>query len=112
MAIAALQQLHAWQIPRIAAALSSLTATITAQLAELELDCLPPGQRGPHLLGVSLPDSVRSNILPALTAMNCFASVRGASLRIAPHLHVNDGDVERLTAALGTATAARSGMTG
>jgi selenocysteine lyase/cysteine desulfurase len=100
MAIAALEQLHAWQVPRVAAALSSLTATIATQVTELGLDPLPAGQRGPHLLGVRMPASVRSNILPALAEMNCFAAVRGESLRIAPHLHINDGDVARLIAAL------------
>lgn len=103
MAIAALEQLHAWQLPRVAAALSSLTATIATQVTELGLAPLPAEQRGPHLLGVRLPESVRSTILPALAAVNCFAAVRGESLRIAPHLHVNDGDVARLIAALGTA---------
>jgi selenocysteine lyase/cysteine desulfurase len=31
------------------------------------------------------------------------ASVRGLSVRIAPHLHVDDGDVDRLLEALGRA---------
>ncbi len=33
---------------------------------------------------------------------NCFAAVRGASLRIAPHLHTTDEDVARLIDALAT----------
>ena len=31
---------------------------------------------------------------------NCFAAVRGESLRIAPHLHITDADCERLRDAL------------
>jgi selenocysteine lyase/cysteine desulfurase len=42
-------------------------------------------------------------VLPALAAANCFAAVRGASLRIAPHLHTTDEDVARLFDALATA---------
>lgn len=36
----------------------------------------------------------------ALAAVNCFAAVRGESLRIAPHLHITDTDCERLCDAL------------
>lgn len=100
MAIAALQQLRTWQIPRIAAALSGLTGTIAAQASELGLDPLPAEQRGSHMLGVRLPESVRSDIVPALSAVNCFAAVRGESLRISPHLHITDTDIGCLMSAL------------
>ena len=100
MAIAALQQLLTWQIPRIATALSRLTGALAAQATELGLDPLPAEQRGPHLLGVKLPESVRSDILPALAAVNCFAAVRGESLRISPHLHITDTDIGCLTSTL------------
>ena len=36
----------------------------------------------------------------ALAAVNCFAAVRGESLRIAPHLRITDADCERLRDAL------------
>ena len=100
MAIAALEQLHTWQIPRVAATLSNLTTAIASTATELGLDPKASDQRGPHMLGVRLPASVRSTILPALAAVNCFAAVRGESLRIAPHLHITDADSERLRDAL------------
>ncbi len=90
-------------MPRVAAALGSLTATIAAAATGLGLDPMPTRLRGPHLLGVRLPASIRSAILPALAAANCFAAVRGESLRIAPHLHVTDVDVRCLTDALAAA---------
>ncbi|HEY6422055.1 MAG TPA: aminotransferase class V-fold PLP-dependent enzyme [Pseudonocardiaceae bacterium] len=102
MAIAALQQVRSWRVPRIGTLLAGLTHTIAAQAAELGLDPLPAEQRGPHILGVRLPVSVRADILPTLAAVNCFASVRGESLRIAPHLHITDADIERLMNALTT----------
>ena len=55
------------------------------------------------LLGVPLPAAVRDRVLPALADAGCFAAVRGASLRLAPHLHTDDADIDRLVAALGTA---------
>jgi selenocysteine lyase/cysteine desulfurase len=56
------------------------------------------------MLGVWLPESVRTGIVAALAEANCFASVRGESLRIAPHPHNTDADVERLVTALAAAT--------
>ncbi|GAA5149101.1 aminotransferase class V-fold PLP-dependent enzyme [Pseudonocardia eucalypti] len=100
MAIAALEQLRDWRIPRIATALAELTDTISARAAELGLDAVPAGQRGPHMLGVRLPEAVRAKIVPALASVNCFAAVRGESLRISPHLHISDADLARLTDAL------------
>jgi selenocysteine lyase/cysteine desulfurase len=105
MAIAALEQLHAWQVPRIAAALARLTGDIAAQAAALGLDPLPADRRGPHMLGVRLPESVRAGVLPALAAANCFAALRGDSLRISPHLHVTGSDVAALIDGIGSATA-------
>ena len=105
MAIAALEQLHAWQIPRVAAELATLTARIAAKAEQLGLDPLFEDHRGPHMLGIQLPEPGRSDILSAMAAVNCFAAVRGESLRIAPHLHVNDDDLDRLTTALTSATA-------
>lgn len=74
MAIAELQQLRSWRIQQITDVLSGLTGTIAAQALEVGLDPLPADQRG--------PTSLRADILPALAAVNCFAAVRGGSLRI------------------------------
>jgi selenocysteine lyase/cysteine desulfurase len=103
MAIAALEQIVDWQVPRMAAALAARTTDIAARTADLGLDPLPAAQRGPHMLGVRLPEPVRARVLEALADVNCFAAVRGASLRIAPHLHTTDADVTRLFGALGRA---------
>ncbi len=100
MAIAALEQLTEWQIPRVAATLGVCTATMAERAARLGLDPLPVDQRGPHMLGVQLPPDARERILPALAEAGCYAAVRGGSLRISPHLHVSDEDVERLFTAL------------
>jgi selenocysteine lyase/cysteine desulfurase len=105
MAIAALEQLRSWQVTRVAAALSQVTRTIAEQAAALGLDPLPAEQRGPHLLGVRLPDAIRSDVVSSLAAVDCFAAVRGETLRIAPHLHVTTADVERLMHALAAVVA-------
>ena len=103
MAIAALEQIAEWQVPRVAAALALRTSEIASRAAELGLEPLPDHERGPHLLGVGLPEPVRDRMLPALADANCFAAVRSGALRISPHLHTNDADVERLLGALASA---------
>jgi selenocysteine lyase/cysteine desulfurase len=51
-------------------------------------------------LGVRLPESIRSDVVARLAAVDCFAALRGETLRIAPHLHVTDADIDRLMNAL------------
>ena len=103
MAIAALEQILEWSVEQVAANLAEVTSDIARSAADLGLAPLPDDQRGPHLLGVRLPDGVRERVLPALAERNCFAAVRGSSLRVSPHLHVSADDVERLLDALALA---------
>lgn len=100
MATAALEQLLAWEVPRTAATLARVTDTIADRATDLGLHPVPADQRGPHLLGLQLPDTARDTILPSLAAAGCYAAVRGDSLRISPHLHVTDDDIDRLIGAL------------
>ena len=96
MAIAALEQVLDWQVPRIAATLARTTSEIARRLADLGLDATPAEGRGPHMLGVRLPEPTRSVALSSLAALNCFAALRGETLRISPHLHTTPEDIECL----------------
>jgi selenocysteine lyase/cysteine desulfurase len=100
MAVAALEQLGEWGVERIADALAGVTDSVANVAAALGLDPMPSDQRGPHMLGVRLPDTVRTRIAAGLAAADCYAAVRGEMLRLAPHLHVTDADVDRLADAL------------
>jgi selenocysteine lyase/cysteine desulfurase len=100
MAIAAIEQLLEWQVPRIAATLADTTAVLAARASELGLSPPPANERGPHILGLGLPPGARERVLPALASANCFVAMRGGSLRIAPHLHTTSEDVDRLVSAL------------
>ncbi len=102
MAVAALEQLLAWGVERIAASLNQVTADITRRAASLGLDASDGAPRGPHLLGLRLPVDARERVLPVLAQANCFAAMRGDSLRVAPHLHVTPADVDRLIDTLAT----------
>lgn len=103
MAIAALEQIAEWEVHRIAASLARRTSEIEGRAAGLGLDPGPAEHRGPHMLGVRLPETARDRVLSALMHLNCFVALRGSSLRIAPHLHTSDEDVERLLEGLAQA---------
>lgn len=94
MAIAGLTQVSQWRPERITAALSQVTTRIADGAAAYGFET--SGRRAGHLLGVSVPEQVRESILPALEQARCYAAFRGDSLRISPHLHTSDEDVDRL----------------
>jgi selenocysteine lyase/cysteine desulfurase len=106
MAIAALEQLLEWEVARIAATLAEVNATLAERVAAIGLEPVAAPLRGPHLLGVALPAASRAATPAALAAADCFAAVRGDSLRIAPHLHNTPEEVERLARALAGAVQA------
>ena len=74
MAIAALEQILAWDVSQIAATLAETTAAIAERCAALGLAVAPPGERGPHMLGAALPAAARASILPALQDAGCYAA--------------------------------------
>jgi selenocysteine lyase/cysteine desulfurase len=102
MAIAAMTQILEWQVEHIAASLSAITARIESRLTGLGLDS-PTRQRGPHLLGLPLPVGTAEHVTSTLADRGVYAAVRGPALRISPHLHTNDEDIDRLVDALAAA---------
>jgi selenocysteine lyase/cysteine desulfurase len=100
MAIAALEQIAAWGVATVADRLATITGTIAERASRWGLNPTPAAQRGPHLLGLDLPDDIRDSVLPALAAAGCYVALRGRALRISPHLHVTDHDIDRLLQAL------------
>jgi selenocysteine lyase/cysteine desulfurase len=105
MAIAALEQLLAWGVDNTAATLARWTGRIESDARERGLDPVPAAQRGPHMLGLSVPASIRATIGEQLANANVYVGMRGPAMRVSPHLHVEDADVERLFAALDRAMA-------
>ncbi len=105
MAVAALEQLTEWRVDRVAASLSMVTDAVSGHARALGLRPYPPDERGPHLLGVRVPDAIRADVVAQLAAADCFAALRGETLRLAPHLHVTDDDVRQLADALASVMA-------
>ncbi|MGH9261264.1 MAG: aminotransferase class V-fold PLP-dependent enzyme, partial [Acidimicrobiales bacterium] len=104
MAIAALEQIHEWGVERIGAALGATTAAIVERIGRFGLaPSAPSAERSPHILGIAVPAEARARVLPALEQEGCHAALRGSSLRVAPYLHVDDADIDRLVTALASA---------
>jgi selenocysteine lyase/cysteine desulfurase len=106
MAVAALRQLLAWEVPRISATLGQVTGRIQREVEALGLP-LTTSDRVPHMLGIGLPGQARTAVAGALAEAGVFAGVRGSSLRVSPHLWTTDQDIQRLVDALTTATGGR-----
>ena len=96
MAIAAAEQLLDWTIAEVSASLRATTDRIAQEVRALGLASASSAERGPHMLGIELPREVASAIARKLTDRGVVASVRGSSLRIAPHLHTTGDDLDRL----------------
>jgi selenocysteine lyase/cysteine desulfurase len=98
-AIAALEQLKAWQVPVIAASLARINARIAGAL-ERHGFALPPQPRSPHMFGARLPEGYQGNLVAELAKRRIYISQRGNAVRFAPHLYVSEADLARLETAL------------
>jgi hypothetical protein len=92
----------------VAASLAAITNRIANRATDIGLTTPPAEHRGPHLLGIKLPEKIREHALNTLADANCFAAIRSGSLRIAPHLHITEDDERALLSALTKAVTAKS----
>jgi selenocysteine lyase/cysteine desulfurase len=104
-AIAALEQLQAWGVADVARTLSQINDRIASRLDALGFALPPLSQRCPHFIGARLPQGLAGNLVGSLRAQQVFISQRGSSIRVAPHLHVTELDIEQFLAALDVAVA-------
>jgi len=103
MAVAAVEQVLEWTVAGVAASLQEVTDEIGRRVAGLGFAVPAQDRHGPHMLGIDLPRDVAKVVDRRLVASGVIASVRGSSLRIAPHLHTNESDIDRLLDCLAAA---------
>jgi selenocysteine lyase/cysteine desulfurase len=103
MAIAAAEQLLAWGVAGVAESLRAVTDEIARRALELGLAVPADERHGPHMLGIEVPREVARVVGQKLAERGVIASVRGSSVRIAPHLHTTEEDIDRLTDSLAAA---------
>ena len=95
MAEVALAQIAAWGVERVQCTLAALTSRLAREVEALGCIVPPAGDRVAHMLGVQLPGGLPAGLTATLAANKVFVSVRGDSIRVAPHLYNDDADVAR-----------------
>jgi selenocysteine lyase/cysteine desulfurase len=96
MAIAALEQLLAWSAPQIEQTIGSFTDRIANEAMKFGFDVFPPEQRSAHMIGIRRRDGIPGGLPKALSEAQVYVSVRGDSIRIAPHVYTTPADIDRL----------------
>jgi len=100
MAIAALEQLLAWSATEIEATIGASTDRIAKEAVGLGFTVFPAEQRSKHMIGIRRPGGIPAGLPAALTDEKVYVSVRGDSIRIAPHVYTTSTDLDRLLAVL------------
>ena len=100
IAAAAMRQILDWGVENIAMTLQAKTDAIADRAKEIGVVVAPRHTRSPHLIGISKPGGFRKELPNLLAQEKVFVSVRGESIRIAPHLYTADEEIERLFSAL------------
>src|SRR6266496_718835 len=96
MAIMALKQILAWGVVRIEAALSAMTERVAQLATESNYSVLPAADRSAHLIGIRPRRGISAELPKALKEANVFVSIRGDSIRVAPHLYNKAKDIDLL----------------
>jgi selenocysteine lyase/cysteine desulfurase len=96
MAHAALRQLQSWGVDRIAASLARLTERLANRAPEAGYEVLPPAQRAAHLIGLRSPQGIPAGLAHRLESAGIRVSLRGDSIRVAPHLYNSPADIDAL----------------
>lgn len=100
MANEAMRQILDWGMEEISESIGALTALIGKRAEKLGLGTIPDERRVPHMTGLKIGSDAPADLASRLAARNVFVSVRGASLRVSPHLYNTEQDVDRLFDAL------------
>nr|WP_321461057.1 aminotransferase class V-fold PLP-dependent enzyme [uncultured Cohaesibacter sp.] len=95
-----LRQLSNWGVANIDASLRAINDRIAKLVETVGFTPVPKAFRSPHILGASSERPLSPTITKDLSSRNVFISRRGNALRFAPHLHIDEQDLERLAEAL------------
>ncbi len=96
----ALQQMLDWGVENIAETLTAHNRALAEIFAEAGYAVPDEDARGPHLMGVTAPGPLDAGFTAGLKEKGVSVSIRGASIRVAPHVYNDEEDFARLKAAL------------
>lgn len=95
IAIDALEFFHEHGVDAISSYIKSLTDYIAVQARKIELNVEEDAHRIPNLIGINFKEGVPENVPKALSDNNVYVSIRGDSIRIAPHVYNDLSDIDR-----------------
>jgi selenocysteine lyase/cysteine desulfurase len=100
MTFAALEQILRWGVADIQRAIATLTDHLVTRATALGFAAPPSGGRVGHFVGLRRPGGIPADLTAALARERVYVSIRGNSIRVAPHLHNDLADIDRLVAIL------------
>ncbi len=100
MSVAATEQIQAWGVVEVSKTLEEVTKVIAEGAEDLGWNTVARDQRSPHLIGIRQRDGLPAGLGAAFAEAAISVSIRGDSVRIAPHLHTTPDDVDRFLAVL------------
>ena len=103
MACAGMGQVAEWTPRSVRDSLVPITARIVRAARALGYDTPPDGMGAGHFTAISKASPPPDGMIATLATQGVHAILRGDRLRLAPHLHVSENDLARLSAALETA---------
>ena len=101
VAKAALEQILEWDVKNIAQTLRMTTDYIAQKARSMGLIVPPKKQRAEHMTGITLPSGIPEYLPSKLSSEQIYISIRGDSIRIAPHLYNTEEDIDRLFKCIG-----------
>jgi selenocysteine lyase/cysteine desulfurase len=107
MAAAAVTQLLEWGVDNVRCSLAQLTSLLAREVGALGCTTEGDDERVSHMIGVKMPGGLPAGIADALAAARVFVSVRGDSIRVAPHLYNDADDIHRFMSVLRDAMSAQ-----
>ncbi|CAN5776402.1 aminotransferase class V-fold PLP-dependent enzyme [soil metagenome] len=96
MAAEALRQLLDWGIENVSETIGMVTDLVERRAEERGIVAIPKQRRARHMIGLMLGPGAPADLATRLMRHEVFVSVRGASVRVAPHLYNTEEDVDRL----------------
>jgi len=95
MAAEALRQLLDWEVENVSETIGTLTDLIEQKAEERGIMAIPKQRRASHMIGLKFGTGAPDDLAARLMRHGVFVSVRGPSVRVSPHVHNTEEDVDR-----------------
>jgi len=99
-AVRAMQQILEWGIEEISVTSGAMNRRLAVAAAELGFNAPKEPLRAPHYLCLRRSDAIPPELTHVLAREKVYVSVRGTSMRVAPHVYNTERDCDRLIGCL------------